>query len=97
MPGFDGTGPMGMGLMTSGGRGYCATPLSARASGYNCRSGYWGRRMPWRASWYVPQPTYRIAPEQELDLLREEAEAAREELKRIESIIEQLEKEKSEL
>lgn len=26
MPGFDGTGPNGMGPMTGGGRGYCATP-----------------------------------------------------------------------
>lgn len=40
MPGFDGTGPMGMGPMTGGGRGYCI--------------GYWpnpymgaGLRRPW--------------------------------------------------
>jgi len=26
MPGFDGTGPMGTGAMTGGGRGFCATP-----------------------------------------------------------------------
>jgi len=26
MPGFDGTGPMGQGPMTGGGRGFCATP-----------------------------------------------------------------------
>jgi len=26
MPGFDGTGPAGMGPMTGGGRGYCAMP-----------------------------------------------------------------------
>ena len=26
MPGFDGTGPMGMGPMTGGGRGFCAMP-----------------------------------------------------------------------
>lgn len=30
MPGFDGTGPRGMGPMTGRGRGYCAVPLSAR-------------------------------------------------------------------
>jgi len=29
MPGFDGTGPMGMGPMTGGGRGFCAVPISA--------------------------------------------------------------------
>ena len=28
MPGFDGTGPRGMGPMTGGGRGFCAVPLS---------------------------------------------------------------------
>ena len=27
MPGFDGTGPNGMGSMTGGGRGFCAIPL----------------------------------------------------------------------
>jgi len=27
MPGFNGTGPNGMGSMTGGGRGYCAMPL----------------------------------------------------------------------
>jgi len=29
MPGFDGTGPRGMGPMTGGGRGFCAIPLPA--------------------------------------------------------------------
>ena len=28
MPGFDGTGPRGMGPMTGGSRGYCVVPLS---------------------------------------------------------------------
>jgi hypothetical protein len=28
MPGFDGTGPMGQGAMTGGGRGYCAIALN---------------------------------------------------------------------
>lgn len=28
MPGFNGTGPRGMGPMTGGARGYCAVPLS---------------------------------------------------------------------
>ena len=27
MPGFDGTGPLGQGPMTGGGRGYCAIPV----------------------------------------------------------------------
>jgi hypothetical protein len=29
MPGFDGTGPMGQGSMTGGGRGFCAMPNRA--------------------------------------------------------------------
>jgi len=29
MPGFDGTGPMGQGAMTGGGRGYCAVDLNS--------------------------------------------------------------------
>lgn len=35
MPGFDGTGPMGMGPMTGGGRGFCGYPYRAyRPYGY---------------------------------------------------------------
>lgn len=30
MPGFDGTGPLGLGPMTGGARGFCALPVSAR-------------------------------------------------------------------
>jgi len=32
MPGFDGTGPMGLGPMTGWGRGYCAVRLPANGS-----------------------------------------------------------------
>lgn len=32
MPGFDGTGPMGMGPMTGRGMGYCVIPLSNRGA-----------------------------------------------------------------
>jgi hypothetical protein len=35
MPGFDGTGPRGMGPMTGGGRGFCAVPYRGyEAYGY---------------------------------------------------------------
>jgi hypothetical protein len=38
MPGFDGTGPLGQGLMTGGGRGFCAMPFRAyRSYGYGMR------------------------------------------------------------
>ncbi len=33
MPGFDGTGPRGMGPMTGGGRGMCVLNLSAESNG----------------------------------------------------------------
>ncbi|MFA5015478.1 MAG: DUF5320 domain-containing protein [Actinomycetota bacterium] len=29
MPGFDGTGPLGQGPLTGGGRGYCIAPISS--------------------------------------------------------------------
>ena len=32
MPGFDGTGPMGMGPMTGRGMGYCAIPLPSQGA-----------------------------------------------------------------
>jgi hypothetical protein len=33
MPGYDGTGPRGMGPMTGGGRGFCAIPGTGRGFG----------------------------------------------------------------
>jgi hypothetical protein len=41
MPGFDGTGPMGQGPMTGGGRGFCAMPYRVYgAYGYGMRARY---------------------------------------------------------
>ena len=54
MPGFDGTGPRGMGPMTGGGRGFCVVPVGrASARLYNARpSGRGiGRGRGWR-NWY---------------------------------------------
>lgn len=39
MPGFDGTGPQGMGSMTGGGRGFCVLPFRRRSTSPN----YYGR------------------------------------------------------
>ncbi len=98
MPGFDGTGPAGMGPMTGGARGFCTGNPAARWPGYG-RWGAWcgwgGRGMPWIASSYGTIPVYHMSREQELDYLRYQAEAAEEELKHIEARIEQLEKQKS--
>jgi hypothetical protein len=53
MPGFDGTGPAGMGPMTGGRRGWC-NPVNAPYAGYH----------PYRATYPVPASpiyTYRFA------------------------------------
>ena len=53
MPGMDGTGPMGMGPMTGGGRGLCNPQWS----------GYWGGVNPWfRYRGYSQGPGYAYAP-----------------------------------
>jgi hypothetical protein len=42
MPGFDGTGPMGQGSMTGGGRGFCAMPYGGyRPYGYGFQTPYY--------------------------------------------------------
>ena len=59
MPGFDGTGPMGMGPMTGGARGYCNSdsrgflgrgfrprPVSGRGRGRGFRNMYWATGLP---------------------------------------------------
>lgn len=43
MPGYDRTGPRGMGPMTGGGRGYCAVPVTRRPLSLNWRArSFWG-------------------------------------------------------
>ena len=55
MPGFDGTGPMGMGPMTGGGRGYCAVPVNGPVGPFvgrgRGRGRGFGRGRGWR-NWY---------------------------------------------
>ena len=81
MPGFNGTGPRGMGAMTGGGGGFCVVPGASfvgrpygicRGAGY----GYANRAVS--------------ANEQELDSLRGEMQSLKETLNRIESQIEKL-------
>lgn len=90
MPGFDGTGPGGMGPMTGGGRGFCRP----RGAGF-ARSTYgFRRRAPFASPYYgayglgpfAPQMTH----EQELEFLKTESQALREELKELEDRIGQL-------
>ena len=96
MPGFDGTGPMGMGAMTGGGRGFCAVPGTARWPRYGGLSG-WGRQggFGWRRGGplYWGQPAvYPTMTAEELDFLKNQAEAMRTELRQIETRIDDLEK-----
>ena len=91
MPGFDGTGPRGMGPMTGGGRGFCAIPLHSGWPLY-ARTGF---HMPYAVPWGMPYyGTSPFAPgmtrEQELRFLKAEAQVLRNELKELETRIKQL-------
>jgi len=94
MPGFDGTGPMGMGPMTGGGRGFCS-PWGIRAYGTPRWRGY---GYPYYATGqFVPgvMPyASQISNEQELGFLKQQAEAMKAELKDIQARIKELAKEK---
>jgi len=51
MPGFDGTGPSGMGPMTGGGRGFCSPWGIGRVYGFGSR---WGPGRAYRFGMGVP-------------------------------------------
>jgi len=97
MPGFDGTGPMGMGPMTGGGRGFCSpwgTGAGVRAYGIPRWSGY--SYLYHTAGPFAPGATPytpRVSREQELGFLKQQAEAMRAELKEMEARIKELAKE----
>jgi hypothetical protein len=94
MPGFDGTGPMGMGPMTGGGRGFC----SPRGPGVSPRRYSFFRRTPYAypRHWaYGFRPfAPRMTREQELEFLKSEAQALRDDLKELETEIGKLSAEK---
>ncbi|HEX76004.1 MAG TPA: DUF5320 domain-containing protein [Dehalococcoidia bacterium] len=92
MPGFDGTGPRGMGPMTGGGRGFCAIP------GYGVPWGVPRYGAPWGMPYYgATPPTPSAVPfapqmtrDQELDFLKAQAQAMRDQLEQIEARVQQL-------
>ena len=98
MPGFDGTGPRGMGSMTGGGRGFCAIPSPAAWPTYSGRGAYSPYGVPWARSYYEAGPTAPVAVpfapqmtrEQELDFLKNQAQAMRGHLEQIEARIQKL-------
>jgi len=89
MPGFDGTGPRGMGPMTGGGRGLCSPwGIGANQRMYGNRRG--GYPMPYYETYGYGQFAPRITREEELESLKMEAEAMRQELKALEDRLGQL-------
>jgi len=91
MPGFDGTGPRGMGPMTGGGRGFCSPRgmgAGARRYGIPRGPGY-GYRY-YGDAWPAPGP--QMTPGEELQNLRAEAEALAGQLESIQRRIVELEK-----
>lgn len=92
MPGFNGTGPNGMGPMTGGGRGFCNPQGSyPRQYAFAGRSAYAGPRYgAYGFQPFVP----RMTREQELEFLKGQAEALREELETLETEIKQFSPEK---
>jgi hypothetical protein len=94
MPGFDGTGPRGMGPMTGGGRGFCSPwgigaasrPYGAfRGMGYGYPYYGVGPAFPGAVPFSSP-----MTREQEIDFLKNQAQAMRGHLEQIESRIQQL-------
>jgi len=98
MPGFDGTGPRGMGPMTGGGRGFCAVPLPPAWPAYMGRVAYPPYGAPWGVPSYGAEPAIpgavpfapQVTREQELDFLKNQAQAMRGHLEQIEARIQEL-------
>lgn len=92
MPGFDGTGPEGMGAMTGGGRGFCAVPVRRSLPGFG-----WRRpAVPYSGSFYRPYPRYSPwSPDairrEELEYLKETARSLNNDIRNIEERIKTLE------
>ncbi len=109
MPGFDGTGPLGMGPMTGGGRGFC-NPWGwgggrgwfgrgrgfGRGPGFGRGSGMGWRQAAYGAPYAPPYAPPAMSREQEMDMLQNQAQAIKEELEDIEARINALQRTGSE-
>ena len=106
MPGFDGTGPRGMGPMTGGGRGFCSPwGIGAVPRGYGVSPGigygypYYGGAGQASYPFYgapitIPGATPfapQMTPEQELDFLKHQAQTMKGQLEQIETRMRELE------
>ncbi len=89
MPGFDGTGPNGMGSMTGGGRGFCRPWGMRTGRRWSGRPQGWGYNSPYYGTGqYASAPVSfvpRVSREQEIDFLKEQARAMKEDLEHIEA------------
>ncbi|MCK4859463.1 MAG: DUF5320 domain-containing protein [Candidatus Omnitrophica bacterium] len=102
MPGGNGTGPTGRGPMTGRAAGYCAgypapgyanfIPRRGLRFGYGrglSRGPGFGRGFGWYGADYPDAPN--LAPQQEADMLKEQAKAMQEEIKAVNQRITELE------
>lgn len=101
MPGFDGTGPRGMGPMTGGGRGFCSPRGIVRGRGmgmdYGFRRGR-GFGPGWGLGYQAPYPygptvnpyAPSMSREEKLNFLRYQAQAVKEQLDQIEAKMSEL-------
>ena len=99
MPGYDGTGPRGMGSMTGGGRGYCALPVGdfvgrPRIGRFFGRGGGQGRRNRYYATGLPFWQRSDFTQEEEQAALKSEADILKQELVDIQSRIDVLTKDK---
>ncbi|MBD3378961.1 MAG: hypothetical protein GF408_00670 [Candidatus Omnitrophica bacterium] len=107
MPGFDGTGPRGMGPMTGGGRGYCAVPAGqgysrypagrpygyGRGGGRGFRNRFYATGLyGWQRDIYAQRPPAR----EEAAILKAEAESLKAELEEIQDRLKAIEGENNE-
>lgn len=89
MPGFNGTGPRGTGPMTGGRRGFCATGTRTQFYPYGGfrRTSEYGMGPGFYSANPVVPPVNR---EQELGMLKNQAQAMQDQLEQIKTRIEQL-------
>ncbi|RPJ64088.1 MAG: hypothetical protein EHM12_00635 [Dehalococcoidia bacterium] len=89
MPGFDGTGPAGMGPMTGGGRGFC------NSQGIRSRAGIYGPAAyrPYPYNYHAASPSSSpMTGQQEIEFLRTQAASMKKQLDEIEARIRELQK-----
>jgi hypothetical protein len=96
MPGFDGTGPLGLGPGTGWGLGPCGAGRALRRGfrpGFGYGRGLGLRRFLTCPSWRYPSASV-LSKQEEIELLSEEAKVLEEELQAIKERLAELQKEK---